>query len=131
MKPLHAAAVCGILLASVGIRIGGQAPSPAAAAPGFDMSGYWTAAMHEDALERGAGPELADYGGFPINEAARLFALSYNASRVTLRHHQCDGYVARIRSARSATRVRGKNAIRIRSGSSRSTGTTRRSKAIA
>ena len=26
--------------------------------------------MHEDALERGAGPELADYGGFPINEAA-------------------------------------------------------------
>lgn len=94
MKPLHAAAVCGILLASVGIRIGGQAPPPAAAAPGFDMSGYWTAAMHEDALERGAGPELADYGGFPINEAARLFALSYNASRVTLRHHQCDGYVA-------------------------------------
>jgi glyoxylase-like metal-dependent hydrolase (beta-lactamase superfamily II) len=58
------------------------------------MSGYWTAAMHEDALERGAGPETADYGGFPINEAARLFALSYNASRVTLRQHQCDGYVA-------------------------------------
>ena len=50
--------------------------------------------MHEDALERGAGPELADYGGFPINDAARLFALSYNASRLTLRHHQCDGYVA-------------------------------------
>ena len=79
------------------VRIGGQAPPPAAGAapsPGFDLSGYWTAAMHEDALERGAGPELADYGGFPINDAARLFALSYNASRVTLRHHQCDGYVA-------------------------------------
>ena len=45
-------------------------------------------------MERGAGPELGDYGGFPINEAARLFALSYDASRVTLRHHQCDGYVA-------------------------------------
>ena len=50
--------------------------------------------MHEDAMERGAGPELGDYGGFPINEAGRLFALSYDASRVTLRHHQCDGYVA-------------------------------------
>ncbi|PWT81295.1 MAG: hypothetical protein C5B57_10790 [Blastocatellia bacterium] len=62
--------------------------------PGIDISGYWTAAMHEDALERGAGPEIGDYGGFPINEAARLFALSYDASRVTLRHHQCDGYVA-------------------------------------
>jgi glyoxylase-like metal-dependent hydrolase (beta-lactamase superfamily II) len=50
--------------------------------------------MHEDALERGAGPELADYGGFPINEAARLFALAYDPSRLTLREHQCDGYVA-------------------------------------
>mgnify|MGYP001127816667 CR=1 FL=1 len=67
----------GLLLAIV--RIGGQAPPPAAVgapSPGFDLSGYWTAAMHEDALERGAGPELADYGGFPINDAARLFALS-------------------------------------------------------
>ena len=95
-KPVHALAVLGVVLACAGV--GGQAPpAPAAAsapAPGFDLSGYWTAAMHEDALERGAGPELGDYGGFPINEAARLFALSYNASRVTLRHHQCDGYVA-------------------------------------
>jgi hypothetical protein len=79
----------------IGISVGGQAPPPAGGdAPGFDVSGYWTAAMHEDALERGAGPELADYGGFPINDAARLFALSYDASRVTLREHQCDGYVA-------------------------------------
>ena len=106
MKPLHAVAVCGVLLASVGIRIGGQAPAPAGPAPGFDMSGYWTAAMHEDALERGAGPELADYGGFPINEAGRLFALSYNASRVTLREHQCDGYVAPY-SVRSIGNARG------------------------
>jgi glyoxylase-like metal-dependent hydrolase (beta-lactamase superfamily II) len=45
-------------------------------------------------MERGAGPEIADYGGFPINEAARLFGLSYDPSRLTLRHHQCDGYVA-------------------------------------
>ncbi len=66
-----------------------QTQPPAA----FDLSGYWTAAQHEDALERGPGPELVDYGGFPINEAARVFALSYDASRVTLRHHQCDGYV--------------------------------------
>jgi hypothetical protein len=50
--------------------------------------------MHEDAMERGAGPEIADYGGFPVNEAGRLFALSYDASRLTLRQHQCDGYVA-------------------------------------
>jgi cyclase len=67
---------------------------PAQNSPGFDISGYWTAAMYEDALERGPGPELADFGGFPVNEAGRLFALAYDASRLTLRHHQCDGYVA-------------------------------------
>lgn len=92
---VRAAALCLLILPAVGIPLGSQAPAPpAAAAGGFDLSGYWTAAMHEDALERGAGPELADYGGFPINEAARLFALSYDASRVTRREHQCDGYVA-------------------------------------
>jgi glyoxylase-like metal-dependent hydrolase (beta-lactamase superfamily II) len=87
------AALAALSLMSIPIR--GQTPSgPAPAAPAFDLSGYWTAVMHEDALERGAGPEIADYGGFPINEAARLFALSYDPSRLTLRHHQCDGYVA-------------------------------------
>jgi glyoxylase-like metal-dependent hydrolase (beta-lactamase superfamily II) len=50
--------------------------------------------LHEDLEERGAGNEIADYGGFPLNEAGRLWALSYDASRVTLRHHQCEGYVA-------------------------------------
>ena len=89
-KPVQLLSVFGVVVACAGV--GGQAPpAPTSPSTGFDMSGYWTAAMHEDALERGAGPELGDYGGFPINEAARLFALSYNASRVTLRHHQCDG----------------------------------------
>jgi hypothetical protein len=44
-------------------------------------------------MERGAGPEIGDYGGFPVNEAGRLWALSYDPSRVTLRHHQCEAYV--------------------------------------
>jgi glyoxylase-like metal-dependent hydrolase (beta-lactamase superfamily II) len=89
-----AVAGAGALLMCVSLL--GQTPSPGREPPqaGFDISGYWTAVMHEDALERGGGPEIGDYGGFPINEAARLFALSYDASRVTLRHHQCDGYVA-------------------------------------
>jgi len=93
-KPIRR--VSALVVAVLCVSVHGQAPpAPAAGpAPGFDISGYWTAAMHEDALERGAGPEIGDYGGFPINEAARLFALSYDASRVTLRHHQCDGYVA-------------------------------------
>jgi cyclase len=91
---LIAAASCATLMCAAALT--GQAPPAArndAPAPGFDISGYWTSPLQEDAMERGAGPELGDYGGFPINEAARLFALSYDASRVTLRHHQCDGYV--------------------------------------
>ena len=63
-------------------------------APGFDLSGYWSPTMHEDALERGGGSELGDYAGFALNEAGRLWALSYDPSRVTLKHHQCDAYVA-------------------------------------
>jgi glyoxylase-like metal-dependent hydrolase (beta-lactamase superfamily II) len=67
---------------------GGRTPP----SPGIDFSGMWGPALHEDSLERGAGSEIADYGGFPLNEAGRLWALSYDPSRVTLRHHQCDGY---------------------------------------
>ena len=70
-------------------RPGGPPPAPA-----IDLSGYWTGVLHEDAYERGAGNEIADYGGFALNEAGRLWALSYDPSRVTLRHHQCEGYVA-------------------------------------
>jgi glyoxylase-like metal-dependent hydrolase (beta-lactamase superfamily II) len=70
---------------------GGATPAPPA--PTIDLSGYWTPTMHEDAMERGAGSEIADYGGFALNEAGRLWALSYDPSRVTLKHHQCDAYV--------------------------------------
>jgi cyclase len=79
----------GTLLAA-GVVMGQQQPPSRA----IDLSGWWTTIFHEDSLERGGGPELVDYAGFPINEAGRLWALSYSPSRVTLRHHQCDGYVA-------------------------------------
>jgi glyoxylase-like metal-dependent hydrolase (beta-lactamase superfamily II) len=75
------------------IDVRGQAPT-SAPGPGFDLSGYWSPVLHEDGMDRGAGPEIGDYGGIPVNEAGRLFALSYDPSRLTLRHHQCDGYVA-------------------------------------
>jgi glyoxylase-like metal-dependent hydrolase (beta-lactamase superfamily II) len=91
--PMLIYAVLGFAMLTC-ITLGGQAPAdPQSPPPVFDISGYWTPTLHEDALDRGAGPETADYGGVPISEAGRLFALSYNTSRVTLRHHQCDGYV--------------------------------------
>ena len=78
--------------------LNGQAPQIPTAFPGqtppVDLSGYWSPVLHEDLMERGAGSEIADYGGFPLNEAGRLWALSYDPSRVTLRHHQCEAYLA-------------------------------------
>ena len=65
-----------------GVTALGQAPRSSApadeTAPGFDLSGFWTPAMHEDALERGGGSEIGDYAGFALNEAGRLWALSYD-----------------------------------------------------
>ena len=90
-------ALLGVGLALAGVTVFGQQPgpaTPAAPAPAIDLSGYWTPVMHEDAFERGPGNEIADFGGFALNEAGRLWALSYDPSRVTLRHHQCEGYVA-------------------------------------
>ena len=71
-----------------------QIPPASLQAPAVDLSGYWAPALHEDLMERGAGSEIADFGGFPLNEAGRLWALSYDPSRVTLRHHQCEAYLA-------------------------------------
>ena len=63
--------------------LSGQAPQIPAAipaqAPPVDLSGYWSPVLHEDLMERGAGSELADYGGFPLNEAGRLWAQSMRA----------------------------------------------------
>jgi cyclase len=72
--------------------------------PGFDISGYWQAGavpgagvfagFQQDAGLGTAAGELADYTGLPINEADRLYGLAYSASRLTLRQHQCFGYVS-------------------------------------
>jgi len=34
-----------------------------------------------------------DYGGIPVNEAGRLYALRWDASHMTVRQQQCAGYV--------------------------------------
>jgi hypothetical protein len=59
------------------------------------LSGNWIPyRTHEDAQDRGPGPDLGDYSGLPINDAARLFAESWDASRLTLQEHQCRVHVA-------------------------------------
>jgi len=74
MKPL-------ILLAalSAGVSLHAQ----------VNLSGVWSAKLHEDWPDRLFGPELGDYGGLPINDADRLRATSWNASLITLPEYQC------------------------------------------
>jgi hypothetical protein len=54
-----------------------------------DPVGEWAPRFHEDQPERGPGPEIGDYLGLPINDAARLRADSWDASLLTLPEHQC------------------------------------------
>jgi hypothetical protein len=56
-------------------------------APAFaqiDFSGSWAPLYHEDLPDRIPGPELGDYLGLPINDAARLRADSYDADRISV-----------------------------------------------
>lgn len=54
-----------------------------------DLSGIWQPIFHEDQPERMPGPDIGDYAGLPITDAARLRALSWDASLLTLPEHQC------------------------------------------
>src|SRR5213080_3402811 len=54
-----------------------------------DPSGEWAPIFDEDFGERIPGPEVGDYLGLPINDAARLRADSWDASLLTLPEHQC------------------------------------------
>jgi len=56
-------------------------------APAFaqvDFSGGWSPLYHEDLPDRIPGPELGDYLGLPLNDAARLRADSYDADRISV-----------------------------------------------
>lgn len=54
-----------------------------------NLIGYWSPVYHEDFDERIPGPEIGDYAGLPVNDAARLRAQSWDASLLSLPEHQC------------------------------------------
>jgi len=60
----------------------------------MDLSGEWGQKMHEDGPERGAGPEIGDYTGLPINDRARMQADSWDAAKWTQMEHQCEPHPA-------------------------------------
>jgi hypothetical protein len=59
---------------------------------GTDFSGSWRPQQLVTESQTAAG-DLADFGGIPLNDAARVYALSWPASRQTVKQHQCMGYV--------------------------------------
>ncbi len=54
-----------------------------------DFSGEWAPRFWEDQPERVPGPDLGDYAGIPISDAARLRAESWDASIQSLPEWQC------------------------------------------
>jgi hypothetical protein len=54
-----------------------------------DFSGEWAPRFWEDNPERVPGPELGEFAGIPITEAARLRAEAWDASIQTLPEWQC------------------------------------------
>src|ERR1700690_2213837 len=82
------------ILALLPVALSAQTAGSFSAAPGLDLSGNWGPVIHEDFPERIPGPELVNYAGLPVNDGARQFALSWDASRLTLPEHQCQAHVA-------------------------------------
>lgn len=59
-----------------------------------DLAGMWAQRFHEELPERGEGPEIGDYTGLPVNDAARLRADSWDASKWTVPERQCEPHPA-------------------------------------
>ena len=55
-----------------------------------DLTGEWGQKMHEDAPERGGGPEIGDYTGLPINDADRMRGDTWDAEKWTQLEHECE-----------------------------------------
>ncbi len=59
-----------------------------------DPIGEWVWRGHEDRIERGPGPEIGDYTGLPINDAARYAADNFDSNIVGLPENICRGHSA-------------------------------------
>ena len=57
-----------------------------------DLSGSWLAKNHEDAMERGAGPNPGDFTALPFNDSGRAKALSYSQSQLSMPERICAFY---------------------------------------
>src|SRR4029434_11319263 len=99
MKTIHL--LVGVLLiagATIGAQVQAPGPSPENGGAaghmvaGPDLSGSWRPQQLVTESQPAAG-DLADFGGIPLNDAARVYALAWPASRQTVKQHQCMGYI--------------------------------------
>ena len=58
----------------------------------IDLSGSWQSKNHEDALERGAGPNPGDFTGIPFNASGRAYALMNSQSQISMPERICAFY---------------------------------------
>ncbi len=58
----------------------------------MELSGEWAGKYHEDQTDRIPGDVQGDFSGVPLNDAARMYAESYDVRRVVLLEHQCEPY---------------------------------------
>jgi hypothetical protein len=59
----------------------------------MDITGEWAPLFHEDQIDRVPGLGPVDFTGLPLTEGARQWALSWDASRVSVIEHQCQVHV--------------------------------------
>ena len=71
------------------IGVLGMLLAAAQAAAQVDLVGGWASRLHEDLAERLPGPEIGEFNGLPINEAARARGEAWSASLWSVPEHQC------------------------------------------
>jgi hypothetical protein len=84
---------CGHGSFVVALAVAGLLAAASATAQ-MDLSGEWQQKMSEDAPERGAGPDIGDFVGMPINDAVRMRGDAWLSSKWEQLEHECEPHPA-------------------------------------
>ena len=87
-RRLNSGALLALIAATMPLFGQGSAPP---ASSGLDISGSWYDVIFQDTSRTAAGM-LVEYPGIPINDPGRIYALTWDPSRLTLRQQQCSAY---------------------------------------
>ena len=67
--------------------------APSTAQGEIDLSGGWLQKIHQDAREQSEA-EIGDYTGFPVNDANRMRADTWDSAKWSVPEHQCEPHPA-------------------------------------